>query len=99
MVEAAGFEPCAVESPETTEPVQNRAKTIQNSALPDTADPTQKQFRAFPQQNPNKNPHPKCVICVSRGEGPDDLAEVIAAWPHLPQKVKARILAMVKAAW
>jgi len=27
---------------------------------------------------------------------PDDLAEVIAAWPRLPQKVKARILARVR---
>ena len=31
-------------------------------------------------------------------ETPADLAEVMASWPHLPEAVKAGIVAMVKAA-
>ena len=98
MVEAAGFEPGSVESPDTAESAQNRAKSIQNSALSDTADPASKQSRALSQQNPSKNPHQKCVICVSRGEASDDLARVVAAWDRLPEAVKAGILAMAEAA-
>jgi len=33
----------------------------------------------------------------SRTGLPPDLAEIAAAWPHLPEAVKAGILAMVKA--
>jgi|GEM_PF-6479381 hypothetical protein len=93
---AAGFEPGSTVSSGSAESKQNSAKSKQNSALPDSADPSREQIHAFPEHSQDKAPHPKCVIYVSRGEVSEDLAEVVAAWPELPQEIRAEILAKVQ---
>ena len=43
--------------------------------------------------------HEKCVPSVHQNASsmPQDLARVVAAWPSLEEKVKARILALIEA--
>jgi hypothetical protein len=100
MVEAAGFEPRSTVSFGAAESQQNSAKSRQISALPDSANPSREQTHSFPEQNQDNNPHPKCATCVQqdRSELPDDLSELVTAWSHLTEVVRAGILAMVQAA-
>ena len=100
MAPAVGLEPQAGLPAEKTEPSQNRAKSIQFNALPDSVTPPQKQKSTLSQHNPRKKARSKCAICVQQNQSTiaDDLAQVVAAWDNLPGAVKAGILAMVEAA-
>jgi hypothetical protein len=95
MVELRGIEPRISSTPEKKEPPQNCAKSIQNSALSDSSGYDEKQRHALSAHNPHISVHSKRV--PEEYQIPDDLAEVITAWPHLPQKVRAEILARVRA--
>lgn len=82
-----------------TESGQNRANTKQINALTDSAPSAEKQIQTPPEHSKNTSLHEKCVTCVHQGETlyPDDLREVIEVWEHMPDAVKAGIIAMVRA--
>ena len=63
--------------------------------MSDSSDSGKKQKHTLSAHNPHISVHSKRV--PEEYQIPDDLAEVIAAWPHLPQEVKAEILARVRA--
>ena len=78
-----------------TEAAQSRAKSIHHNASTDPPSITHK-------QKPHKAAHKHDTSAHSErvpGEYqfPEDLAEVVAAWPSLPQEVRAAVLAKVKA--
>ena len=49
-------------------------------------------------KTPDSACHWLCQICAKIGPIAPDLADLLTAWPTLPEPVKAGILAMVKAA-
>ena len=81
------------------EPQQIRAKPSHSSALADSTHSASEHKCAPPQQNPDRSVHEKCVPSVHQGTGdlPEDLVRVVEAWPSLPDKVKAGIMAMIEA--
>jgi hypothetical protein len=51
------------------------------------------------QENATENATGECQRHdTSQGDIPPDLADVVAAWPDLPDPIKAAVLALVKAA-
>jgi len=42
--------------------------------------------------------HPSLPLPFGPSEKPPDLAEVVAAWPELPEAIRAGILAMIRSA-
>ncbi len=42
--------------------------------------------------------HPSLPLPFGSSETPPDLAEVVAAWPELPEAIRAGILAMIRSA-
>lgn len=71
-------------------------QTPQNLTLRETPPSSSEHSHDTSEHRENTFLHEKCVICVS--QIPEDLAIVVHTWDSLPTAVKARIVAMVKAA-
>ena len=93
LVAAEGFEPASGDSQDCAESQQNSANSAQFSALATTPNAADEQKSALPQQNPSTSVHEKCVPSVHQN---CDLQYVVEAWPKLSDKVKARLLKIVK---
>lgn len=82
---------------------QNHNTAAQNGAYPDTAKEVKPdaaaQNCALSEQVSSKAAQEKCAISVQRipADLPADLAEILAAWPSLPDAVRAGFLATVRA--
>jgi hypothetical protein len=99
VVAGAGFEPESPSYSETTQSAQNSAKSTQDNTLPGSPSRASEQNPAFPEQSTTTSERSQVVPRVYQNQSlPSDLAQVIDAWDHLPQVVKAGILAMVAVA-
>ena len=97
MVEAAGIEPVEVTSADTTLAPHPTTKPLQNNTLATSLSATDSQKTTPSTQGDNEFQQPKCVPDVYQNI-PADLAKVVAEWEHLPQAIRAGILAMICAA-
>ncbi len=100
-MELRGIEPLiqpseGVDVPDT-EPIHTRTNDKQINTLQHSDSSVEEHNQTSGEQQNNTILHPKCVTCVQQNV-PDDLREVMGAWEHLPEAVKAGIVAMVKAA-
>ena len=93
LAPALGLEPRSDLQHNHAETRQNDAKPGQSSALEKAPDTIDEQNPALPQQNPSTSVHEKCVPSVHQDH---DLRYVVEAWPELSDKVKARLLKIVK---
>ena len=99
---AAGIEPTAAQSGESTPSVQKRAKSSQNQTLtasdtPPSTSPKSKSMQKQCTSDTLSDP-PTLYGTIYEEAVPEDLAQVIAAWDKLPAKVKNKVLKLVQAA-
>ena len=97
MAKAVGLEPQSAQTTENAKLTQNEANLFHINALGSEAGSPQDQTLAFPEHKSSVFENGKCAACVHLEKIPGDLAEVVAAWPELPQKIRAEILVKVKA--
>ena len=90
LVAVEGIEPMSPSPSKTTQFEQDGAKSWQINTLPDPPSPATEQTPALPAQSSGSSERPGNATFM-----PEDLAQVVAAWDHLPPAVKAGILAMV----
>ena len=97
MVEAAEIEPGEVTSADTTPTPHSLTKPLQNNTLATSPTEPDSQKATPSTQGANKFQQPKCVPDVYQNI-PADLAKVVAESKHLPEAIRAGILAMICAA-
>jgi hypothetical protein len=98
LVAGVGFEAEVKEKQEITQEIQTSAKSLQDRTLAGfSTSPPEQKVTASPHSG-NTSTQPKCAKCVYENGLPEDLAEVVVAWPGLSPAVKAGILALVNAA-
>ena len=87
-VEAAGIEPVEVQGSESTSAQQENTKALQNNILDSSRSVTDEQESTPPIQTHNTSQQPKCVPAVYQNALPEDLAQIMAAWPSLSAELK-----------
>ena len=94
MVEAAGIEPVEVKSANTTSEQHATTKPLQNNTLATAPTSGDSQGATPSTQDNNTFQQPKCVPAVYENL-PEDLAKIVAAWPHLTDDLKRKIVDML----
>jgi hypothetical protein len=97
MVEAAGIEPVEITCADTTPTPHPTTKPLQNNTLATSPTESDSQKATSSTQGDNNFQQLKCVPDVYQNI-PADLAKVVAEWEHLPEAIRAGILAMICAA-
>ena len=99
MVEAAGIEPTAAESGDSTQTVQKRAKSTQNQALTASDTHPSNPPKSKSVQNPcisdTLSDPPTLYGTIYKEAVPENLAQVIAAWDSLSAPVREAIVDLV----
>ena len=96
LVAGVGFEPEVKQKQEVAQSKQNSTKPLQDNALDDSSNPASEQNLTPSSQSRNTSSHEKLVHSVYENGLPEDLAEVVTAWPDLSVEMKAEILAKVR---
>jgi hypothetical protein len=89
-----GLEPIEAENENTTCGQHEAAKPLQNNTLATTPTSTDSQKATPSTQGDNKLQQPKCVPAVYQNL-PEDLMQVVAAWPKLSDDSKRKIVDLV----
>jgi len=92
MVELRGIEPQNTSTAQQTGPLQNATEDKQKLTLAQSAEGQREQIATDPGQKDNSSAHPKRV--PEEYQLPEDLAEVVTAWPDLTAEVKAEMFAV-----
>ena len=95
MVEAAGIEPVGAKPANTTPTPHTSANSLQDNTLALSPTAGNPQHSTHPIHGNNKLQQLKCVPDVYRNL-PADLSKVIAAWDHLDDNVRRRIVELIE---
>ena len=95
LVAGAGFEPVGAKPANTTPTPHTSANTLQDNALAPSATDGDSPISTHNIQRSNDSQQLKCVPDVYRNL-PADLTKVIAAWDHLDDNVRRRIVELIE---
>ena len=95
MVEAAGIEPVGAKPANTTPAPHTSANSLQDNTLALSPTAGNPQNSTHPIHGNNKLQQPKCVPDVYRNLSAD-LTKVIAAWDHLDENIRRKIVEMIE---